>query len=90
MADYFSQRCSSHNHKRDPSKSWDAIKPFMTNKSKGCNENITLNHNGELISNSNYVCDIFIGDFTNVAREIGSEEIRNEDEKLDDIFKTYE
>ena len=74
MADYFSQRCSAHNLKRNPSKFWDTVKPFMTNKSKGCNENITLKHYGKIINNPNDVCDIFNGYLTNVAREIGSEE----------------
>ena len=36
------------------------------------------------------VCDIFNGYFTNVALEIGSEEILNEDEELDQIFKMYQ
>ena len=38
----------------------------------------------------NNVCDIFNGYFTNVALEIGSEEILNEDEELDQIFKMYQ
>ena len=62
----------------------------MTNKSKGCNENITLKHNGKIINNPNDVCDIFNDYFTNVAREIGSEETLNEEEELDHIFKIYE
>ena len=90
MADYFSQRCNAHNLKRNPSKFWDTVKPFMTNKSKGCNENITLKHNGKIINNPNDVCDIFNDYFTNVAREIGSEETLNEEEELDHIFKIYE
>ena len=60
----------------------------MTNKSKSCNENITLKHNGKIVNND--VCDIFNGYFTNVALEIGSEEILNEDEELDQIFKMYQ
>ena len=62
----------------------------MTNKSKTCNENITLNHNGKIINNPNDVCDIFNGCFTNVAREIGSEETLNDEEELDHKFKIYE
>ena len=42
MADYFSHRCSAQHLKKNPSKFWDTIQPFMTNKSKSCNENITL------------------------------------------------
>ena len=55
MADYLSQRCSAHNLKRNPSKFWDTVKPIMTNKSKSCNENITLKHNGKIIDNPNDV-----------------------------------
>ena len=62
----------------------------MPNKSKSCNENITLKHNGEIINNPKVVCDIFNGYFTNVAREIRCEEILNEEEKLDEIFKMYQ
>ena len=62
----------------------------MTNKSKSCNENITLKHNGKIVNNPDDVCDIFNGYFTNVALEIGSEEILNEDEELDQIFKMYQ
>ena len=90
MTDYFSQRCSAQHLKRNPAKFWDTIKPFMTNKSKSCNENITLKHNGKIMNNPNDVCDIFNGYFTNVALEIGSEEILNEDEELDQIFKMYQ
>ena len=42
------------------------------------------------MNNPNDVCDIFNGYFTNVALEIGSEEILNEDEELDQIFKMYQ
>ena len=62
----------------------------MINKSKSCNENITLNHNGKIMNNPDDVCDIFNGYFTNVALEIGSEDILNEDEELDQIFKMYQ
>ena len=64
MADYFSQRCSAQHLKRNPWKFWDTIKPFMTNKSKSCNENITLKHNGKIGNNPNDVCDIFNDHFT--------------------------
>ena len=59
----------------------------MTNKSKSCNENITLKHNGKIMNNLDDVCDIFNSYFTNVALEIGSEEILNEDEEFNQIFK---
>ena len=62
----------------------------MTNKSKSCNENITLKHNGKIVNNPDDVCDIFNGYFTNVALEIGCKEILNEDEELDQIFKVYQ
>ena len=62
----------------------------MTNKSKSCNDNIILKHNGKIMNNPNDVCDIFNGYFTNVALEIGSEEILNEDGELDQIFKMYQ
>ena len=68
----------------------DTIKPFMTNISKSCNENITLKHNGKIVNNPDDVCDIFNGYFTNVALEIGCKEILNEDEELDQIFKVYQ
>ena len=90
MADYFSQRCSAQHLKRNPAKFWDTIKPFMTNKSKSCNENITLKHNGKIMNNPDDVCDIFNSYFTNVALEIGCEEILNEDRELDQIFKMYQ
>ena len=90
MGDYFSQRCSAQHLKRNPAKFWDTIKPFMTNKSKSCNENITLKHNGKIMNNPDDVCDIFNSYFTNVALEIECEEILNEDEELDQIFKMYQ
>ena len=43
-----------------------------------------------MMNNPNDVCDIFNDYFTNVALEIGSEEILNEDKELDQIFKMYE
>ena len=90
MEDYVSRRCRAQHLKRNPAKFWDTIKPFMTNKSKSCNENITLKHNGKIVNNPNDVCDIFNGYYTNVALEIGSEENMNEDEELDQIFKMYQ
>ena len=90
MADYLSKRCSAQHLKKNPSKFWDTIQPFMTNKSKGCNENITLKHNGKIVNNPDDVCDIFNGYFTNVALEIRSEASLNEDEELDQIFKMYQ
>ena len=42
------------------------------------------------MNNLNDVCDIFNGYFTNVALEIGSEEILNKDEEFDQIFKMYQ
>ena len=62
----------------------------MTNKSNSCNENITLKHNVKFVNNPDDVCDIFNGYFKNVALEIGSEEILNEDEELDQIFKMHQ
>ena len=58
-----------HNLKRNPSKFEDTIKPYMANKSRSCNENITLKRNGTIANNPNDVCDIFNGYFTNVALE---------------------
>ena len=58
----------------------------MTNKSKSGNENITL----KVMNNPNDVCDIFNGNFTNVALKLGREEILNEDEELDQIFKIHQ
>ena len=62
----------------------------MTNKSKSCNENISLKNNGKIVNNPDDVCDISNGYFTNVHLEIGGEEILNEDEELDQIFKMYQ
>ena len=90
MANYVSRRCRAQHLKRNPTKFWGTIKPFMTNKSKSCNENITLKHNGKIVNNPNDVCDIFNGYFTNVALEIGSEENMNVDEELDQIFRMYQ
>ena len=42
------------------------------------------------MNNPNDVCDISNGHDTNVALEIGSEEILNEDEELDQISKMYQ
>ena len=83
MVYYFSQICRAQHLKKNPSKFWDTIKPFMTNKSKSSNVNITLKHNGKIVYNPDDVWDVFNGYFTNVALEIGSEEILNEDEELD-------
>ena len=90
MADYFSRRHSAQHLKKNPPKFWDIIKPFMTNKSKSCNENITLKHNGKIVNNPGDVCYIFNGYFANVALEIGSEKSLNEDEELHQIFEMYQ
>ena len=60
----------------------------MTNKS--CNENIIVKHNGKIMDNPNDVCDIFNDYLTNVALEIGSDDILNEEKELDQIFEIYQ
>ena len=90
IQNYFAERCSQNNMQNNPSKYWETVKPFMTDKMKTRHDVITLQHNGKILNDPSAVSNIFNDYFSNVALEIGDEKPMCEDEDIESVFKMYE
>ena len=65
---YFNDKCNDSNNKGKHF--WQVVKPFMTNKSKANNQNITLYENDSLVTDSTDISNIFNEYFINVANDL--------------------
>ena len=90
IQNYFAERCSQNNMQNNPSRYWETVKPFMTDKMKTRHNVITLQHNGKILNDPSAVSNIFNDYFSNVALEIGNEKPMCEDEDIESVFKMYE
>ena len=69
MSTYFLERCAGGSKSSDI---WKTIKPYMSNKSISKNNKIILIENGNLISGTENVTEIFNDFFLHVADNIGN------------------
>ena len=63
---YFQKRCEKPNREF-----WKTISPFITDSSSRGSNNINLNENEQIVTDSQEVSEIFNEHFVNVAKEIG-------------------
>ena len=89
MNSYFSEKCNPETFQRNPSKYWQTIKPFMTDKSKTVDQNISLFHENKVVNDPAKVCNIFNDYFIEAASHIGKEDPIQDDETIDDILCSY-
>ena len=89
MNEYFSKHCNSETFRKDPSNYWKAIKPYMTDKIKATNQNISLFHGNGIVNNPTEVCNIFNEYLITAASNIGNEDPIRENESIDDILSCY-
>ena len=68
MSTYFLERCTGGSKASD---FWKTIKPYMSNKSISKNNKIILNENGNLVTETENVTEIFNDFFVHVADNIG-------------------
>ena len=89
MNEYFSKHCNSKTFRKDPSKYWQAIKPYMTDKIKATDQSISLFHENRVVKNPAEVCNIFNEYFIKAASNVGNEDPNRENENIDDILSCY-
>ena len=90
MNTYFHERCNSDYFRNNPRQYWRTIKPYMTDKCKTSNQDISLFHENKLANDPIKVCKIFNDFFVKAASDIGNEEPIRDDETIDDILSTYD
>ena len=59
---------------------WPTVKPFLTNKGNVHQKETVLSENNVLITKQEEVCEIFNDYFVNVAKNIGSSQIKVDDD----------
>ena len=69
MSTYFLERCAGGSKSSD---FWNTIKPYISNKSTSKNNKIILNENGNLVSETENITEIFNDFFVHVADNIGT------------------
>ena len=84
---YFDDNCCSDKNKGKHF--WEIVKPFMTNKTKSSNENITLYEGDSLISKATDVCNIFNDYYVNVTNSFCESEYIN-DMSAEQVIDHYE
>ena len=89
MNSYFSEKCNLETFHKNPSKYWQTTKPFMTDKSKTVDQNISLFHENKVVNEPAKVCNIFNDYFKEAASHIGKEDPIQDDETIDDILCSY-
>ena len=65
------------------------IKPFLTDRIKSTDQNISLFHDNRVINDPVKVCNIFNDYFINAASDIGKEHPIQHDENIEDILCSY-
>ena len=90
MNEYFSKHCNSETLRKDPSNYWKAIKPYMTDKIKATDQNISLFHGNRVVNNPTEVCNMLNEYFIKTASNTGNEDPIRENESIDDIMSCYQ
>ena len=89
MRQYFDSKCNEV-HGNKPRKFWDAIKPFVSVKSKNNNECNMLNINGTVWNDSDAISQEFSNHFCNIVKDICKEPPLMYNECLQDVFSKYD
>ena len=89
MNTYCYERCNSDSFRNNPRQYWRTIKPYMSDKCKTSDQDISLFHENKLINDPVKVCKIFNEYFIKASSNIGNEEPIGDDETIDDILCTY-
>ena len=84
------KKCYPETFQRNPSKYWQAIKPFMIDKSKAVEQNISLLHDNKVVNGPVKVCNIFNDSLIEAASHIGKEDPIQDNETIDDILCSHE
>ena len=90
MNTYFYERCNSDSFRSNPRQYWRTIKPYMTDKCKTNDQDISLFHENKIVNDPVKVCKIFNEYFMKAASNIGNEGPISDDENIDDILRTYD
>jgi hypothetical protein len=76
IRNYFIERCAGGPKSKH---FWPTIKPFLTNKGSHFAKDIILCENNNIINNQTEVAETFNNFFINVAKDIGSQNIKTDD-----------
>jgi hypothetical protein len=76
IRNYFIERCAGGPKSKH---FWPTIKPFLTNKGSHFAKDIILCENDNIINNQTEVAETFNNFFINVAKDIGSQNIKTDD-----------
>ena len=89
MRKYFNDKCNSVKATGNSKMFWDTIKPFMTEKVRSVNENISLKVGDSIINENSAVANAFNEYFGQVASTIGNDEPIGENECIEDIIESH-
>ena len=84
---YFTNKCD--NITKNKGKTfWDSVKPFFSKKSLNIGDNINLIENGQVITNTEAICNIFNDFFVNICNPSTSKTY--DDSKIENIINHFE
>ena len=89
MNTYFSENTILICFEKKSSTYWQTIKPFLTDKIKSTDQNISLFHENRVVNDPVKVCNKFNDYFINAASDIGKEYPIQHDKNIDDIVCSY-
>ena len=69
---------------------WDAVKPLISHKSYNRNDTIILMKDEEVFTNPTVVASLFNNYFTDIAKNIGSEDTFNHDDNVSSCLMKHE
>ncbi len=68
ISSYLNDKCIGH---KNPNVFWDAVKPLVSDKCKGGQNNIVLSEDGAIVNDQGTVCKVFNAFFNAVADNVG-------------------
>ena len=89
MRKYFNDKCNSVKAAGNSKTFWDTIKPFMTEKVRSVNVNISLKVGDSIINENSAVAKAFYEYFGQVSSTIGNDNPIDENEYIEDIIESH-
>jgi hypothetical protein len=88
---YLYNKCNNNTDTgRNGKQFWDAVKPFVSHKSSNNHDNIILMRDDEVFTQPRVVASMFNEYFTNIAKNIGSDDSFNYEDNVMSCLKLHE
>ena len=83
---YFMKKCGNAS---SPKEFWQCVKPFLSDKSRGNEASIVLQHEDKIANDPKAVSNILNNYFVNIAEDIGSVDANIESSELDQLIEYH-